>query len=91
MFKKEVERLVFMEVLEKENDYEWGSPYFDQPKTKSYRVHFPIKFSNLNRQFEHNPNAMTKINKILFKIEDLKYATSLSLYIGYYIFGLVKT
>ena len=34
MLKKEVERLVLLEVLEVANDSEWGTPSFAQPKPK---------------------------------------------------------
>ena len=49
IFKKEVERLVLLGVLEVENDSEWGSPYFAQPEPKSNLVHFISDFGNLNK------------------------------------------
>ena len=38
--KKEFEGLVLLEVLERENDSEWGSPSFVQPKYKTSQVIF---------------------------------------------------
>ena len=34
MFKKEVENLILMRVLENPNDSEWGVPYFTNTKPK---------------------------------------------------------
>ena len=34
MFRKEVERLASLGVLEEANDSEWGAPSFSQPKAK---------------------------------------------------------
>ena len=38
MFKKEVERLVLLGVLEVANDSEWLDPSFAQPQTKPNKV-----------------------------------------------------
>ena len=35
MFKKEVERLVILGVLEKSNNSGWGAPLFAQPRPKT--------------------------------------------------------
>ena len=40
IFKKEVERLGLLGVLEVANDSEWGATSFAQPKHKSNRVGF---------------------------------------------------
>ena len=61
-----------MGVLEKTNEYEWGSPYFAQPKLKTNWVHFISYFSNLNRKFKQNPYTMPKINDMLLKMEGFK-------------------
>ena len=50
MFKKEVERLVLLELLETENESEWGSPSFKQPKSKNNRVYSISDFRNINKQ-----------------------------------------
>ena len=49
MFKKEVENLVLLGVLEVVNDSEWGTPSFTQPKPKSNIVSYLSDFSNLNK------------------------------------------
>ena len=49
MFRKEVERLVNLGVLEESNDSEWGSPLFSQTNSKTNRVGFLSDFRNLNR------------------------------------------
>ena len=67
MFKKEVERLVLLGVLEVENDSEWGAPYFAQPKNKSNRVRFLSDFRNLNKQLKRKPYPMPKINEMVLK------------------------
>ena len=67
MFKKEVESLVLLGVLEVENDSEWGAPYFAQPKNKSNRVRFLSDFRNLNKQLKRKPYPMPKINEMVLK------------------------
>ena len=61
MFRKEVERLVKLGVLEEANDSEWGAHYFAQKKPKMNRVIFLSDFRNLNRQLKRNPYPMPKI------------------------------
>ena len=78
-FKKEVEFLVLLEVIQLENDSEWGYPPFAQPKSKSYRVHFIRNFRNLNRQLKQKPYPMPKINEILLKWEGFHYYMSFDL------------
>ena len=46
MFKKEVDTLVLLRVMKKENDPEWGVPYFAHPKTKINKVIFLSDFRN---------------------------------------------
>ena len=52
MFKKEVEYLVLLGVLEVANDSEWGDSYFAQPKPKSNQVRFLSDFRNPNKLFK---------------------------------------
>ena len=52
MFKKEFKRLVSLGVLEKENEYEWGAPSFEQPKAKTNYVRLLSAFQNLNRKIK---------------------------------------
>ena len=90
MFRKEVERLVKLGVLEEANESKWGSPSFDQPKPKTSRVRFLNDFRNLNMQIKHRPYPMPKIRKMLLNLEGFQYATSLNLNIGYYHIRLSK-
>ena len=77
MFKKEVGRLVLLGFLEIDNNLEWVSPSFSQPKPKSNQVCFLSDFNNLNKHFQRKPYLMPKINEMLLKLEGLQYATSL--------------
>ena len=89
-FRNEVERLVSLEVIEEENDSEWGAPSFAQPKAKANRVRFLSDFQNLNRKLKRNLYPMTKIREMLINLEGFKYATSLDLNMGYYHIRLRK-
>ena len=62
MFKKYVERLVILWVPENSNESEQGDPYFTQPKPKTNHVHFISDFRNLNKELNHKPYPMHKIN-----------------------------
>ena len=84
MFRKEVERLVKLGVLEEANESEWGTPYFPHPKPKTNHVRFLSDFWNLNRQLKRKPYPMPKICELLLNVEGFKYATSLNLNMGYY-------
>ena len=84
MFRKEVERLVGLGVLEEANDSKWGSPSFAQPKAKTNHVRFLSDFRNLNRQLKHKPYPMPKICEMLLNLEGFQNATSLDLNMGYY-------
>ena len=72
--KKEVERSVILGVLEISNDTECGSPYFVKPKPRQYRLCLLRDFINLNKKLKRKPYTMTKINKILLKLEGFQYA-----------------
>ena len=67
MFKKEVERLVLLEILKTSNDSQLGAPSFSQHEPKINRVRFMMDFRNLNIKLKRNPNTLPKINKILLK------------------------
>ena len=67
MFKKKVEGLVRLGLLEEENDYEWGAPSFAQPKEKINIVEFLSDFRKLNRQLKHKLYPDPKIYGILLK------------------------
>ena len=90
MFRKEVEILVNLGVLEKENNSEWGATYFAQPKAKTNRVRFISDFRDLNRQLKYKPYTMPKIGETLLNLEGFKYASSLDLNMGYYQIHLRK-
>ena len=51
-FKKEVERLVLLGVLEVRNDSEWEHPSFAQTKPKSNRVRCLSDFRNPHKQLK---------------------------------------
>ena len=75
MFKKEVEHLVLLGLLEAANDSEWGSLSFDQPKPKSNHVRFLSDSRNLNTQLKQKSYPMPKINEMLLKLEGFQYDT----------------
>ena len=84
MFKKEVERLFLLGVLEVANDSEWGSPSVAQPKHKSNWVRFISDFSHLNKQLKWKPHPIPKINEMLFKLDVVQYAMWIDLNMVYY-------
>ena len=90
MFKKEVERLVQLWVLEVANCSEWGAPSFAQPKPKSNQVRFLSDFININKQLKQKPYDIPKINDMLLKLKGFQYAKSLDLNMGYYHIRLSK-
>ena len=83
MLKKEIKCSERMGVIERANDYEWGEPYFEQPK-KTNIVQFISNFRNLNWKVKHELYAMTKVQEMLLKLEGFKYDMSLKLNIEYY-------
>ena len=84
MFKKYLECLVILGVLEKSNESEWGDPYFLHPKPNKYWLHFQIDLINLNNQSKSKPYPMPNINEMCFKWEGFKYSKSIVLNMGYY-------
>ena len=61
MFKKEVEILVSLGVLDEDNGSECGAPSFEQPKAKTNCVRDLSDFRNLNRQLKRKPYQIPKI------------------------------
>ena len=55
IFRKEVERLIILGVLEEEIDSKRGASSFPQPKVRTNRVIFISDFRNLNRQLKRKP------------------------------------
>ena len=84
MFKKEVEHLVLLGVIDVANYSEQGDPSFAQPKPKSDIVCFLGDFSNINKQLKRKPYPMPKINEMLLKLDGFQYAASLDLNMRYY-------
>ena len=81
--KKEVERLVKIDVLKQINNSEWAAPTFIIPK-KNGTVRFISDFCELNERIPRKPFPTPKIQDLLLKLEGFKYASSLDLNMGYY-------
>ena len=90
MFKKDVEVLVRLGVLEHANDFEWVSSYFPHLKGKNNWVRSLSDFWNLNKQLKRKSYPLPKICEMLLKLEVFKYATSLDLNMGYYHIRSIK-
>ena len=82
-FKKELERLENLGVLEKVQSSEWGSPTFIIPK-KDGRVRFISDFRKLNQKIKRKPYPLPRISDTLQELEGFQYATSLDMNMGYY-------
>ena len=82
-FKKELDRLEKLGVLEKVQQSEWGSPTFIIPK-KDGRVRFISDFRRLNQMIKRKPYPLPRISDTLQQLEGFSYATSLDLNMGYY-------
>ena len=82
-FKKELDRLVNLGVLEKVQQSEWGSPTFIVPK-KDGRVRFVSDFRRLNQKLKRKPYPLPRISDTLQQLEGFQYATSLDMNMGYY-------
>lgn len=82
-FRREVERLVLIGVLEEANDSEWGAPTFIIPK-KDGRIRFISDFRKLNQYLKRKPFPIPKIQDMLLKLKGFTYASALDLNMGYY-------
>ena len=82
-FRKELERLVKLGVLEKVQQSEWGSPTFIIPK-KDGRVRFISDFRKLNTKIKRKPYPLPRIADTLQELEGFQYASALDLNMGYY-------
>ena len=82
-FKKELDRLVKLGVLEKVQQSEWGSPTFIVPK-KDNKVRFVSDFRRLNQKLKRKPYPLPRISDTLQQLEGFQYATSLDMNMGYY-------
>jgi hypothetical protein len=81
--KKEIERLSGITVLERDSDTEWAAPTFIQPK-KTGDVRVLTDFRRLNAVLKRKPFPLPKINDVLQKLANFKYATAIDLSMGYY-------
>ena len=82
-FKKELDRLVKLGVLERVQQSEWGSPTFIVPK-KDNKVRFVSDFRRLNQKLKRKPYPLPRISDTLQQLEGFQYATSLDMNMGYY-------
>ncbi len=89
-FKKELDRLVKLGVLETVQESEWGSPTFIVPK-KDNKVRFVSDFRRLNAKLKRKPYPLPRIGDTLQGLEGFQYATSLDLNMGYYHIVLSET
>ena len=73
-FKKELERLVSIGVLEKVQESEWGSPTFIIPK-KDGRVRFISDFRRLNQKLKRKPYPLPRISDMLqnWKVSNMRH------------------
>jgi hypothetical protein len=81
--KYEIERLVKLGVLIRCSDSEWAAPTFIIPK-KNGTVRFISDFRKMNEMLKRKPYPIPKIAQMLQELEELDYATSLDLNMGYY-------
>ena len=81
--KIEVNRLVSTDVSKRKNNSECAAPTFIISK-KNGRVCFISDFRELNKRIKRKPFPIPKIQDLLLKLEDFKYASSLDLNMGYY-------
>ena len=83
VFKKYLDRLVKLGVLERTNESEWGSPTFIIPK-KDGTVRFISDFRRLNQKIKKKQYPLPRISDTLQQLEPYIYATSLDTNMGYY-------
>ena len=88
-FKKELERLVKIGVLERVQESEWGTPVFIIPK-KEGTVRFITDFRKVNGQIVRKPFPIPRIADTLQQLEGFTYATALDLNMGYYTIPLAE-
>ena len=83
-FKKEIDTLVELGVLEKDSSSQWAAPSFTQPKKNPNEVRFLSDFRQLNKCMVRKPYPLPKISEILQELTGLTYASALDLKMGYY-------
>ena len=77
-----VDHLISLGVLEECNDSELGAPTFIIPK-KDGRIRFISDFRKLNTFVKRKPYPLPKIQDMLLKLQDFRYALALNLNMGY--------
>ena len=80
---REVDRLVKIGVLKRQDDSEWASPSFIIPKANG-TVRTVSDFREVNKRLVRKPFPLPKITTMLQEIEGFSFATSLDLNMGYY-------
>ena len=80
--KTEVNRLVDIGVLNHKNISEWAAPTFIIPRNNGI-VCFISDFRELNKRIKSKSFPLPKIQDLLLKLEEFKYASSLDLKMGY--------
>ena len=83
VFKKELDQLEKLGVLEKIQQSEWGTPTFIIPK-KDNKVRFISDFRRLNQKIKRKPYPLPRKSDTLQELEGFQYATSLDMNMGYY-------
>lgn len=81
--RKEVDRLVSIDVLEPVKDSEWGSPSFIIAKSNG-QVRFLTDFRELNKRILRKPHPIPKISEMLQQMEKFSFVSSVDLNMGYY-------
>ena len=88
-FKKELEQLVKIGVLERVQESEWGTPVFIIPK-KEGTVRFITDYRKVNGQIVRKPYPIPRIADTLQQLEGFTFATALDLNMGYYTIPLAE-
>ncbi|MGH7974544.1 MAG: RNase H-like domain-containing protein, partial [bacterium] len=88
-FKKELDRLCDLKVLERCGPSQWASPSTVIPK-KDNRVRFISDFRGLNARIKRKAYPLPKISDLMQKLEGFTYATALDLNMGYFTIRLDK-
>jgi hypothetical protein len=81
--KKEMKRLIEIDVFNRSSDSEWAAPTFIQTK-KTGHVRFLTDLKRLHSQIKIKPFPLPKISDLLKKLSGFKYATTIDLRMGYY-------
>ena len=81
--KKEMGRLTDINVFDRNSESEWAAPTFIQPK-KTGDVRILTDFRKLNEMLIRKPFPLPKIQELLQKLRNFKYATAIDLSMGYY-------